>query len=745
MFIDKFVKKLKFKIFKRSIKKNLLNDTMYKSTGNKFFGAMDASTASQTEGENGAPAVSSGPYGGAVQAQSEQGQRLLALLTDAFGGDTRGKTRETVEMFVRTYFGAISDGSEEFALELLAVYVANLRDVRHGKRERDLAYWVILEIAKFRPDLVRSVLHLFVQEYGSFGDLHRLYVLADSEDKNVCLLIQDSTTDIFCDQLVKDDLVVKSGDGSLSLAGKHAPRIKGTKGASTATRLRIKMGRQIALKILVRTCPSPKHFRPDGSLTKEAMNFAEMSYREMNSRLNERLQTVEVGMCSGKWDEIDPGKVPACALHKYRRSLDNINKDGSERSTSEVRRVCAANFEAAKKKCIETGKGLHGTVKGAHGIVRPIVRGCDGTYEEQQMAEAMWKNLITETREKFAKEGGLPSCVAMVDVSLSMDGIPMEVAVALGLVVAETSPTAWRDRVLTFHTTPTWHKIRGETLRERVKNLMSAEWGGTTDFEAALNLVLAHAVEAGVAPEAMPEVFFVFSDMQFNRADGSSGYYGHSYYRDGAKSSTGFLHAHASIQKAFREAGYECPHIVFWNLRGECTARPCETISPGVSQMSGYSEAMLSAFMSGKLTEMETKTPCDLMMEVLDDKRYDPMRDVVRHYFGAGMKVHAPDVMDGSPLCDHSVRCSRAHATGFAEDAPSAGDPRIPEVAALSPAECYDKMQEVVVHRLGSEVKDLSPEMAGWVIADMESRLAEAKKEKKIQDLRSQLKELEGD
>ena len=652
------------------------------STSNSLFGAMDASAASQTEGENGAPAVSSGPYGGAVQAQSEQGQRLLALLTDAFGGDTRGKTRETIKVFVRTYFGAIPDGSEEFALELLAVYVANLRDVRHGKGERDLAYWVILEIAKFRPDLVRSILHLFVQEYGSFGDLHRLYVQADSEGKNVCLLIQNSTTDIFCDQLLKDDLVATSGEGAQSLAAKHTPREKASKGASVATRLRTKMAGVIAQKMLVRTHPSPGHFRPDGSLNKKAMDFARMRYRQMNSRLNKRLETVEVGMCSGEWDAIDPGKVPACALHKYRRAFHNVTKDGSERSTSEVRRICAANFEAATKKCIETGKGLHGTVKGAHGIVRPIVQGCDGTREEQQTAEAMWKNLITETREKFAKEGGLPSCVAMVDVSGSMDGIPMEVAVALGLVVAETAPEAWRDRVLTFHTTPTWHKIRGKTLRERVRNLMSAEWGGSTNFEAALNLVLTHAVEAGIAPEAMPEVFFVFSDMQFNQADGSSGYYGHSYYRDGAKSSTGFLHAHASIQQAFRKAGYECPHIVFWNLRGECTARPCETISPGVSQMSGYSEAMLSAFMSGKLTEMAAKTPCDLMMDVFAEERYDPMRAVVRRHLGV-----------------QESKSSSEDASGLDEDA---------------------------------------------MIADLERRIEEAKM-RKIAELRAQLESLEGE
>ena len=72
------------------------------------------------------------------------------------------------------------------------------------------------------------------------------------------------------------------------------------------------------------------------------------------------------------------------------------------------------------------------------------------------------------------------------------------------------------------------------------------------------------------------------------------------------------------------------PTIVFWNLNGRCSARPCETITEGVFQMSGYSEAMLTAFMEGRLTQMQGKTPTDLMLEVLDGERYERVRAIVR-------------------------------------------------------------------------------------------------------------------
>jgi hypothetical protein len=160
---------------------------------------------------------------------------------------------------------------------------------------------------------------------------------------------------------------------------------------------------------------------------------------------------------------------------------------------------------------------------------------------------------------------------------------------------------------------------------------MSAPWGGSTNFGKALNMILNFAVENQLPTEAMPEVLFVFSDMQFDQADGTrSSYGGTHHYREGARSNTGFAHTSANIRRAFQEAGYEMPTIVFWNLNGRCSARPCETITEGVFQMSGYSEAMLTAFMEGRLTQMQGKTPTDLMLEVLDGERYERVRAIVR-------------------------------------------------------------------------------------------------------------------
>ena len=48
----------------------------------------------------------------------------------------------------------------------------------------------------------------------------------------------------------------------------------------------------------------------------------------------------------------------------------------------------------------------------------------------------------------------------------------MQVAVALGLIVAELTQEPFRNQLITFHESPKLHTIQGNTLRDRVKDVM---------------------------------------------------------------------------------------------------------------------------------------------------------------------------------------------------------------------------------------------------------------------------------
>jgi hypothetical protein len=99
--------------------------------------------------------------------------------------------------------------------------------------------------------------------------------------------------------------------------------------------------------------------------------------------------------------------------------------------------------------------------------------------------------------------GKLSNCVAVCDVSGSMYGRPMEVCVALGLLVSELSNDPWRGHVVTFSRRPELHRITDETLSEKTRFIQSMDWGTDIDFQAVFNKILKLSVGARLAPERM--------------------------------------------------------------------------------------------------------------------------------------------------------------------------------------------------------------------------------------------------
>jgi len=51
------------------------------------------------------------------------------------------------------------------------------------------------------------------------------------------------------------------------------------------------------------------------------------------------------------------------------------------------------------------------------------------------------------------------------------------------------------------------------------------------------------------------------------------------------------------IVRAYAEAGYDVPDIVYWNLAGQLETVPVEAERKGVALMSGFSPAMMKVFM----------------------------------------------------------------------------------------------------------------------------------------------------
>ncbi|KAM7277640.1 hypothetical protein ACFE04_004774 [Oxalis oulophora] len=99
--------------------------------------------------------------------------------------------------------------------------------------------------------------------------------------------------------------------------------------------------------------------------------------------------------------------------------------------------------------------------------------------------------------------GHLKNCSVVSDVSASVHGTPMEVSIALGVLVSELSEDPWKVKIVTFSKNPILNMICGTTQRKKTKFVENMEWGYNTDFQKVFNLILKVAVDGNLKPEQM--------------------------------------------------------------------------------------------------------------------------------------------------------------------------------------------------------------------------------------------------
>ncbi|GAB2219165.1 hypothetical protein Droror1_Dr00006796 [Drosera rotundifolia] len=201
--------------------------------------------------------------------------------------------------------------------------------------------------------------------------------------------------------------------------------------------------------------------------------------------------------------------------------------------------------------------------------------------EEKEEDDAELKVLELQRKrmvEDVAKKGKLKS-----DVSGSMNGIPMNVTVALGLLVSELSEEPWKGKLITFSQNPQLHVIKGNDLKSKVEFIKNMDWGMNTDFQKVFDLMLEVAVQGNLKEQDMIKRVIVFSDMEFDEA-----------------SANPWETDYMAIKRKFGEKGYGAavPEIVFWNLR-DSRSTPVPGTQEGVALMSGFSKNLLTLFLDG--------------------------------------------------------------------------------------------------------------------------------------------------
>lgn len=551
-----------------------------------------------------------GENGHAEVAEPAAGSPMLVL----FERLMRGVREEQVARMLGDVLEPALPG-DGVALEDVFVLAVHTRWCRGGKGERAAAFALLLELYKRFPHTTTAVVALLPQ----FGSWRDLVVLAQESTVRggAYLPLASACWDMLAHELDADRSVLfakhlqRGKLPAISLAAKYAPSEHARKNQRA-----VRGDLELCQRLYGSTAPG-----------------ARREYRRLLTHLRRALDVPETLMCAGRWDELDISAMPARALKQYKRALLNEGRGGPREQASRVR--CRERLLALLRD--PGAKAVKGAQLFPHELVQEALeKPC--TDSVKQVLNAQWAALSA----RMAESGiGKARMVCMADVSGSMTGTPMHVAIGLGLLLAELSHPSFRDRVLTFSAQPQWHMLTpGADFVSRVQSLARGDWGYNTDFGAALNKIADIVRDAGMQQHEIPDLLVV-SDMQFDAALGG----------DDAAPGAAWQLVHEQVAARFHDLGMQLhgapllpPQIVFWNARGGAPGLQAQADVPGVVLLSGYSPAIMQAFLSNDTREAasmppERKTPAQALRAVLDHEALARVRDAVR---AAEQRTRAP-------------------------------------------------------------------------------------------------------
>jgi hypothetical protein len=402
---------------------------------------------------------------------------------------------------------------------------------------------------------------------------------------------------LIINQLKQDEVSEKP-----SLAAKWVPREK-SKYAQLFTELAVQYFSEY-----IDTAKTTKAYQ-------KAVIKAKMDFRKLISNLNKKLDTVQIKQCGNDWESIEPSKQTSITMHKQKKAFLNLKKDGTQRSTLSDRIVCAEHFKQYAEKAATGEIQVKGKRIGLNDFTAEAITLLihNPSLNEEQILNAQWIDNSTQT-------GSLGKMIAMVDVSGSMQGDPMNAAIALGIRIAEKSLLG--KRVLTFSANPTWVNLDSETtFTSMVQKVIRAEWGMNTNFDAALKMILDAIILSKLEPEQVEDmVLTILSDMQIDESDSTF-----------CKNKS----LYSRIETMYSEAGirlwgkpFKPPHILFWNLRST-SGFPTLSNQQNTSMMSGFSPALLNLFCENGITALQSCSPWSIFVESLGNERYKVLDEYI--------------------------------------------------------------------------------------------------------------------
>lgn len=336
---------------------------------------------------------------------------------------------------------------------------------------------------------------------------------------------------------------------------------------------------------------SSKESKRLATKTRAAFGLTAKEYRKLLTWGRKESNVLERLMSLNLWDKIDFSKIPSRAGLIYKQAFAR-------------RDIIKAKYEKfAKDENTKVNAAVLNPVDIAHQIFN--------SYRPSETDRLMWDKYWTNLKDYY--NGREEKGIAIVDVSGSMVGQPMEAAVSMGAYIAERGKGPFHNHFITFSNNPELVKFEGIDLYDKFMRARSADWGMSTNLEGVFELLLNTALREHCPAEDMPEVIYIFSDMEFNSCL-SSGRTSYDRYARGTMRDVGQVETlMEGIARKWASHGLTLPRVVFWNLNARQENIPA--LGGRFSYVSGFSMNMVEQILSGH-------DGYDLMMQKLNTERY---------------------------------------------------------------------------------------------------------------------------
>lgn len=327
-----------------------------------------------------------------------------------------------------------------------------------------------------------------------------------------------------------------------------------------------------------------KWFPRQSKFHKDLAKDMDMDIGELRRLIVKMTNVVETQMCNNEWHAIKYDQVPSVANKKYSKAF--LLRDNSRR-------------EQFLNKVIKGEAKIKSSVLYPHDILGKLGLNSYGRCNGDLSANALWKGL-PDYMEGSEHKNVLP----IIDTSGSMfrtaggtSGTKcIDIAVGLGLYFSEHNKGGYKDVWCNYSTNPTFMKLYGDTLSQRVSNLDFSNWSMSTNLQAVFDRI----IQFGNYEDA-PKVLLIVSDMEFNRC---------------GPTQTNFQ---AAKQK-FKEAGIEMPLIVFWRVDVKTTQQPVTIHDNGAILINGFSPSFVKEILKLDTDKFKNMTPINMMKNTLKDR-----------------------------------------------------------------------------------------------------------------------------